>query len=836
MRILVISNLFPPAFLGGYEIGASWVCTELARQGHDLMLWTASNVVDGRRDGFRIMPQPAKENYRWLPSGPTIYGIDVLGGILLGRDTPRFLEVDDVLRDYFRTYPEKRAARRTLIEEFRPELILTFNPACLLDPVFAELAAIPATLGVRSFALVSDDWLLRWRDSHPLVHALRYRQYLRADGGHTERAVDAAYGALAEFLDAHGIFAFEGPPDFNELGFTSEFLRRKCQAGLPPGVPSRIVHWGLPGVADYPQIDPARFDSPEPLHLAYCGQVQPHKGLVMLLKALHHTRRPHRLTIVGDSTSDYGKFCRAYVKEAGLEERVEFTGKLPPGEVAPRLVAKAQVLFLPSQVGGSFGFEEPFSIVLLQGMAMGMTVAASRTGGSLEAIVDHETGRFFNPDQPLEIARLIDELDADRNAARAIAAAGRRRVEQEFTVEKMAADLVAPFAAEKRGAPAFFYAVRNAAIDPANSGCVRVTRRLGRNLEETAPVVFTTWHPETGALLLLRPHQAEALGRFNGPRRAAGVPPGAPAAAAPTLRHLVPGGTLLIPEIMPAEQFAVLLDTARKNRMRAAAIFYDSIALLQPEFCSAEIRANHAGYMKGLAQCDLVIPISHFSEKCLLEFWQAEGVDPAPVTTVLLPGEFSGERPGESERRQADGAIRVLCVSTLEPRKNHLRLLAAFERARALCPEADLRLDLVGNSYAGAMEITREVEAAAARHDWLKWWRIVDDQKLRELYLASDFTIYPSLIEGFGLPILESVWHGRPCLCSNGGVMAELAAEGGCLTADVRDIEQLASAIALLAKDSALRQRLTLEAEQRPLKTWQQYADEVRVLLDAPTT
>jgi glycosyltransferase involved in cell wall biosynthesis len=831
MRILVISNLFPPAFLGGYEIGASWVCHELRRRGHEILLWTASDVVEGKRDGFRILHQPRNRDYAWLPSGPTFYGVDVLGGLLLGRDNVKFREIDEVLRDYFRTYPAKREERRRMIGEFQPELVLTFNPSCLLDPVFAELAGLESLTGVRSFALVSDDWMLRWRDCHPLVHAWRYLHHLRAGGARPGWAVDGAYGDLAEFLLANGVFAFDAPPDFNDLGFTSDFLRKKSRPAIPPGVPTRIAHWGLPDVAGYPQIDPARFKTDQPLQLAFCGQVQPHKGLIVVLQALALTKRPHRLLVVGDDSSYYGRFCRAFVREAGLENRVEFTGKLPPAEVAPRLAGSAQVLLLPSQVGGSFGFEEPFSIVLLQGMAMGMAVAASRTGGSLEAIVDRETGRFFNPDRPEEIARLIDDLDLHRDATRKMAAAGRRRIESEFTVEKMVDRLLAPTAVEQTGPPAFFYAVRNAAIDPANSGCVRVTRRLGRKLEESAPVVFTTWDQETGELRLLRAGQAEVLSRFNGPSQAAGSMPGELLALTPTLRHLVRGSWLVIPEILPAEQLDLLVAAARRNGQRTAAIFYDSIALLQPEFCNAEIRANHAGYMGRLAQCDVVIPISHFSERCLLELWQAADLAPAPVTTVLLPGEFSGHRPAADERRAANGEIRVLCVSTLEPRKNHQRLLAAFARARELHPEANLQLDLVGNSYAGAMEITAEVLAASERHGWLKWWRIVDDQKLRELYLAADYTVYPSLIEGFGLPILESVWHGRPCLCSNDGVMAELAADGGCLTVDVRDEARLASALALLATDTGLRARLAEEAEQRPLKTWQQYAGEIQQVL-----
>lgn len=832
MRVLVISNLFPPAFLGGYEIGAAWVCSELKRRGHEVMLWTASNAVDGRQDGFKLLHQPQGPDYRWLPAGPCIYGIDMLGGIFLGHYDSRYRQVDTLVTDYLRSYPALRQQRREQIENFAPDLVLTFNPACLLDPVFAELSALDRLIGVPSFALVSDDWLLRWRESHPLTFIWRHLQALRQGHAMHGGRVDRAFTALGDFLDQNGVFDFNAPPDFNLLGFTSEFLRRKSAPVLPAGVSTHIVHWGLPGVAAYPVVNPAAFAAPEPLRLAFCGQILPHKGLMILLQALRLTRRPHTLIVAGDDTSDYGQYCRSFVEQSGLAGRVEFTGKLPPAQVATRLSRQAEIMILPSQAGGTHGFEEPFSIVLLQGMAMGMAVIASRTGGSVEAIVDRESGRFFNHDQPAELAGIIDELDADRTMTRELAARGRARIEAEFTIEHTVDRLLALTRPPAPPAlPTLLYAVRNATIDPANSGCVRVTRRLGRGLEEVASVAFAIWQPADGELRLLRGDQAEVLSRFNGPARATGSSPGIPVAAAPTWRHLVRGRWLIIPEILPAEQLDRLLGQARGLALRTAAIFYDSIALIEPDFCNAEIRANHAAYMRALAGCDLVIPISHFSERCLREFWTAEQVPATRVETVLLPGEFSGARLASGELPPPDGLIRILCVSTLEPRKNHQRLLAAFRQATALCPGLRLELHLVGNSYAGAMEITRAVEAAAAGDDRIRWWGVVDDQRLHELYSQVDFTVYPSLIEGFGLPILESIWHERPCVCSHQGVMAELAEEGGCLTVDVRSEEALARALASLATDFDLRSRLTREAARRPLKTWAQYTAGVLHLL-----
>ena len=169
---------------------------------------------------------------------------------------------------------------------------------------------------------------------------------------------------------------------------------------------------------------------------------------------------------------------------------------------------------------------------------------------------------------------------------------------------------------------------------------------------------------------------------------------------------------------------------------------------------------------------------------------------------------------------------------TLEPRKNHRALFAAYELAAARRPDLRLELDLVGAPYVDAQDIADAARALAARHPGrVRWHERVEQPALRQLYAAADFTVYPSVLEGFGLPVIESLWFGRPCLCANFGVMAENAAGGGCLTLDVRDPGALADGIVALADSTGLRRRLAVEATNRPLKTWDEYADEVLATL-----
>ncbi|MEZ5391416.1 MAG: CmcI family methyltransferase [Bryobacterales bacterium] len=198
------------------------------------------------------------------------------------------------------------------------------------------------------------------------------------------------------------------------------------------------------------------------------------------------------------------------------------------------------------------------------------------------------------------------------------------------------------------------------------------------------------------------------------------------------------------------------------------------------------------------------------------------------VEPVLLPGELAGGSPQQKEVRPLEGSrVEMLCVSTLEPRKNHRRLLEAFAKLRREAPQIDWRLTLVGNHYDGAHEIAEMVERAAADGEGLQWRGVVDDATLHELYLSSDFTVYPSEIEGFGLPILESLWHARPCICADEGVMEELASGGGCLTVDVRDPAAIARAMERLATDAELYRALAEQAAARPIDDWRGYAERI---------
>ncbi len=388
------------------------------------------------------------------------------------------------------------------------------------------------------------------------------------------------------------------------------------------------------------------------------------------------------------------------------------------------------------------------------------------------------------------------------------------------------------------------------ARNPGRSGIQTVVRSLATAFaRRRAPVRLVNWNsrnrwlrplpreldlgPETGPLydpatrfplsLLRQPAAWYPWLRYGGKGKFV------PLHLHPRHREAPPGTWVLLSELMYRGEIEPLINYVHARGWRLAAIFYDSIPVDRPDFVPPELPGLHAEYMRALTRADLILPISESAADGWRAFAAREELPSPPVRTCTLACDFVG-----TPRVQTPTAIpepvqpaRMLCVSTLEPRKNHETLLTAYQLALARRPDLDLRLDLVGASHLAGADIAARVRSAAARLPGLRWHEQVEYAELQTLYGQCDFTVYPSILEGFGLPVIESLWLGRPCLCANFGVMVENAAGGGCLTADVRDPAALADAILTLAGSPELRHRLALEAVNRPLKTWEEYSDQI---------
>jgi glycosyltransferase involved in cell wall biosynthesis len=165
-----------------------------------------------------------------------------------------------------------------------------------------------------------------------------------------------------------------------------------------------------------------------------------------------------------------------------------------------------------------------------------------------------------------------------------------------------------------------------------------------------------------------------------------------------------------------------------------------------------------------------------------------------------------------------DRPIRILAVGTLQPRKNLLRLLDAVRQVAASRP-AHLRV--VGPDGHQA-RVIRDALGDAVEAEIVGY---VPDERLPDEYAAADMLVYPSIYEGFGLPVVEAMAVGLPVVTSTGGSLPEIAGDAALLV-DPLDVDGIARAILRLADDTGLRERSAAAGRERARRfTWSASAD-----------
>lgn len=257
---------------------------------------------------------------------------------------------------------------------------------------------------------------------------------------------------------------------------------------------------------------------------------------------------------------------------------------------------------------------------------------------------------------------------------------------------------------------------------------------------------------------------------------------------------------------------------------RLAAVFPDAIPLTHPHITWPHSVQRHPDYMKLLAGFDRVWGISRAVTRNLTGFWAWQGVPVrARTDAVELGADFDGSaRATVAPPMPARGSF--LCVGIIEPRKNQMFLLDVAEALwRA---GADFDLHIVGrvNPHFGE-PIVKRIKTLAKRERRLHLHIAANDAKLRELYAHASAVAFPTIAEGCGLPVIEALWRGVPCVCSDLPVLRENADQGGCVVARTNDPGDWVAKWGALLRDASLQQRLRAEAVARPLPTWKQTAE-----------
>jgi glycosyltransferase involved in cell wall biosynthesis len=210
-----------------------------------------------------------------------------------------------------------------------------------------------------------------------------------------------------------------------------------------------------------------------------------------------------------------------------------------------------------------------------------------------------------------------------------------------------------------------------------------------------------------------------------------------------------------------------------------------------------------------------VLTPSEFSKRRILDAYQLPDdkvvVLPNGVSSVFHP--VAREAAQRSMRTKLPAAPFVLSVGDLQPRKNHLGLIGAFEDLIRAHPQLPHHLAIVGKETWYAPTVCAAAKKSQVA-DRIHFTGFVDDEELRRLYGACDLFVYPSFYEGFGLPILEAMACGRAVACSNTSAMPEVA-DSAALLFDPCSQRDLVFAMRDLLLNPELRQRMERLGVQR---------------------
>ena len=256
-----------------------------------------------------------------------------------------------------------------------------------------------------------------------------------------------------------------------------------------------------------------------------------------------------------------------------------------------------------------------------------------------------------------------------------------------------------------------------------------------------------------------------------------------------------------------------------RHRGRVVTTFHD-LFVITGEYSTPEFRARFTSQAReAAARSDLIIAVSEFTAS------QVNGLLDVPRTKIRVIHhgvDMPSEAPALSARERL-----ILFVGAIQKRKNIVRLVKAFEAT-----DPGWRLALAGSNGYGADEAMAAVAGSPRRNDIQITGFLAADQ-LQQLWQRAAIFAFPSLDEGFGIPVLEAMAHGVPVLVSGGSALREVAGDAAVFV-DPQSVDSIADTLVRLSRDEALREELRQRGlsrarlfswEQAVSRTWTAYGE-----------
>ncbi|MDQ1543819.1 MAG: hypothetical protein QOK08_1457 [Actinomycetota bacterium] len=282
---------------------------------------------------------------------------------------------------------------------------------------------------------------------------------------------------------------------------------------------------------------------------------------------------------------------------------------------------------------------------------------------------------------------------------------------------------------------------------------------------------------------------------------------------------------VLVAEVPFHANLTQLAAIAEHSGNRVSVIGYDAIPLVSADLVPPEESERFAHYLSFVKHCDHVFAISAAAAGEFLGFAsavRAQGLPAPRVSELSLPVDLP--ETWVARVVTSTQVPLVISVGSHEPRKNQEAILNAAETLWA--EGLDFQLVFVGRGDARLTgPFDRKLAELRKGGIRVEARRMASDQELSVLYHSALVTLFPSLHEGYGLPVAESLAAGTPVITSNFGSTAEIGADGGTVLVNPRDDVDLTNALRRVLTDAPFVAELRDQIAHREHRTWADYSD-----------
>ena len=391
MKILALTNLYPPHYLGGYELICYMVVNELRARGHQVQVLTSNHVVAGKppeteRDVERTLRVHGFYGHPWL-------------------NIPKLQKLE----------AHNNRTLLAAIEKHQPDLVYVWNMGGLSKSMVLTLQR----LGIPTVYYLSDHWIARGFTSDVWLNwwngsASAKKNILRKV---------AELTGIRSRLDQISPTNPSSHLKFQRLYFCSKALRK-----LTAAAGFEVMH----AAVIYAPVDIQKFDGAPKTEsqalrsFVWVGRLAPDKGVMTALKAMKHVQGKFagELHIYGKGDAPYTAELKEFVTSNNLPVTFSSAGM----DEMPAIYRKHDALLFTSE------WAEPFALTPLEAMSSGLPVIGTTTGGSREIFRHRDNALTYTAGNAEELGERILELAASPALRARIAETGRAEVRKNYSL------------------------------------------------------------------------------------------------------------------------------------------------------------------------------------------------------------------------------------------------------------------------------------------------------------------------------------------------------------------------------------------------------------------